>query len=629
MLREKIEASHLVIFIKRIGCAFLLYFILRTVFLLFNLNTLSDNSFGDVLYSYYIGLLFDSSAIAYSYSLFILLSILPFGFRSSKMYQRILLILFMVSSTIAIVLNSIDFEFSKFQGKRSGVELFSTVTDEGNDLSTYFVDFWYLGVIMLVFIWATYKFYPRSVHFKKSRLLVDLSIFIVIAGMSFLGARGGLGLKPIKSFAAAKYVPSELVQLTLNTPFNIISTIDGEIIEPKNYLNEDEAIALSRPIKFFGTDSFKQMNVIILIMESFGKEYIGHLGGENQSTPFLDSLSGSFGAITLNQFYTSGTKSIHAVPSILSGIPDWMNVPYTNSIYHTNNIENIGSLLESKGYYSSFFHGSKNGTMSFQNFLSIGGMNNYYGLNEYPHPKRDFDGHWGIYDEPYLDYVRKEINNMTRPFFASVFTLSSHHPYSLPDDKSVMFSEYDNKISRSVAYADYSLKMFFENAKKEDWFSNTLFVITADHSSKSERKKYLKYPGRFESPFLLFSPDIASSPNTPEVVDYTASHIDILPTIMDYLNYPDSIFCLGHSIFESNVEEQPITFINGEYKILDKDHFVSMNTDGGFTGYFKVLPNGKTKKIEKNERSSELLKMMQAKVQVFLNSVSKNETKYR
>jgi phosphoglycerol transferase MdoB-like AlkP superfamily enzyme len=627
MQTAKKGLSHTTIFIKRMAVAYLLYFVLRTLFLLFNFKLLSTASFGDVLYSYYIGLLFDSSAIVYSYSLFILLSIVPFNFRSNRIYQKIILVLFMVSSSVAIVLNAIDFEFSKFQGKRSGVELFSTVTDEGNDLSTYFVDFWYLGVIMLILGWITYKVYPKAREFKRTPYIIGIPIFILIAGISFLGARGGIALKPIKSFAAAKYVPSSMVQLTLNTPFNIISTIDGEVIEFKNYLPEEKAIQVSNPVKFYGNDSFDQLNIVLLIMESFGKEYIGYLGGEKPSTPFLDSLSGSQSSFAIDTFYTSGTKSIHAVPSILSGIPDWMNVPYTNSIYHTNEIENIGTLLSKYGYHSAFFHGSKNGTMGFQNFLSIGGMNNYYGLTEYPYPERDFDGHWGIYDEPYLDYVRRQLGEIKSPFFASIFTLSSHHPYSLPDDKAHLFTEYPDKTSKSVAYADYSLRNFFNASKSEKWFDNTLFVITADHSSKSERQYYLSYPGRFEAPLIIHRP----LKDTSELAMYPtkASHIDLMPSILDYINYPDSFYCIGNSIFDPNMSSNyPITFLNGEYRILDGNKFVTMDVDGNFTGYHQVLNDGSSRKLNKDGKSEELFQQMRANVQVFINSVLRNETRY-
>ena len=139
--------------------------------------------------------------------------------------------------------------------------------------------------------------------------------------------------------------------------------------------------------------------------------------------------------------YSNGKKSIEGIPSILSSMPSWMATPYLGSFYQGNNLKGIGAYLQEMGYDASFYHGGRNGTMSFDNFIATSKGGAYFGKNEYPSPE-DGDGHWGIYDMPYLHYFGKELTQKKEPFFSSVFTLSSHHPYKLPADKINSYKNY-------------------------------------------------------------------------------------------------------------------------------------------------------------------------------------------
>ena len=441
------------------------------------------------------------------------------------------------------------------------------------------------------------------------------------AALTALGARGGLGLKPIKSFAAAQYVDSELVQLTINTPFNVISTLEGDAIEKVNWMEEKESINRVGANKKYQSRSKENPNVVILILESFGKEYVGHLGGEKPSTPFLDSLSKKFDCISHPNFYSNGNVSMDAVPSILSGIPSWMDVSFSNSIYQTNKVENIGSALEEIGYQSSFYHGSNNGTMGFQNFLKMGGLNNYYGLNEYPTKEKDFDGHWGIFDEPYLQYIAQDLKQVKKPFFTTVFTLSSHHPYSIPKHLTDSFKGYPDKISKSVAYTDYAVKQFFKTIENEPWFSNTVFFITADHTSFSKNKYYNQPPGRYEVPLLVYSPGDTFILNGKQ-----ASHMDILPSVLDLVNYSDSFYSMGKSFFQLRESSHVVLYSNGLYWIKDGNEWLTMSKTGEYNSYFTMKEGSTEKKYREFDKQAEyLLKQLHAYVQRFTNDVVSNQ----
>ncbi len=151
--------------------------------------------------------------------------------------------------------------------------------------------------------------------------------------------------------------------------------------------------------------------------------------------------------LTFTNAFANGKRSIEALPSILSSLPAIMDNAFVTSLYSSNPIESLAAILKNKGYQTSFFHGGKNGTMGFDNFTKLVGIDAYFGLNEYPN-EEDYDGNWGIYDEPYLQYFCNQISLMKEPFFTSVFTLSSHHPYSgkicrqISQRKSDQFGKY-------------------------------------------------------------------------------------------------------------------------------------------------------------------------------------------
>lgn len=619
--------GHTKLFFKRIGLAYLLYFVLRLLFFLFHLDSLKGTGVLDLIHAFFVGLIFDSSAIVYGFSPFILLSLLPFNFREKSWYQNLLKLCFVVCAFVAIVLSSIDFEFSKFTGKRSGIELFTVATDEGNSITSYFADYWYLAIIMIALTVVVFKLYPKFKGATKVVWWKEAIALVLIAGLCLLGARGGIGLKPIKSFAAAKYVEAELVQLTINTPFNFISTAEGEAMHTVQWLPEEEVKDIVQPWKNYHKESSQKdkPNVVLLILESFGREYIGHLGGEKGCTPFLDALASKEDCVSMTNFYSNGNVSMDAVPSLISGIPNWMDVSYSNSIYQTNAVENLGASLEKMGYVSKFYHGSKTGTMGFNSFLNMGGLSKYYGIEDYPNRERDFDGNWGIFDAPYLNYVSKEISKESAPTFTTVFTLSSHHPYPIPEHLKDTFKGYKGKIQRSVAYTDYAVKKFFEHRSKEPGFKNTIFLITADHTSFSKNEYYNAAPGRYEVPLMIYTP--GDSLGIKE--DLPSAHKDVLPTVLDYVNYPDTFYSLGHSILRPEECKEVILYSNGLYWIGNGNKtWLTMTKEGTFNSYFNQSKGEKRKQyMNGDERMPYLLKQLKANVQEFNNGVISNQLK--
>ena len=424
-------------FLKKIGLAFLIYSVCRLLFYVFNLSQFHGSFPFD---AFFFGIRFDYVAISYLFLPFIFFSVLPIPFKEHRFYQLMIKLFFHLGNTFGIILNLIDVGYYPFSLRRSTADIFqflSTGNDFGNMLPNYIKDYWYLFFILIGLIIGT-EFLYRKCEYKTVTIPLTIKlyfkqfiIFIIFISLTIIGFRGGFQLKPLDIINAASYTNPKHIPIILNTPFSIIKTVLNERMPEIKFFNEKELNAIYSPEQIIeGNGKFNSRNVVIIILESFAKEYVGFLNNGNGYTPFLDSLMQE--SYVFTNAYSSGNRSIESLPSIFSGIPPLMNVPFIISNYSANKMDALPTILKQNGYNTSFYHGGTNGTMGFSGFTASAGIERYFGKNEYPNSIEDEDGAWGIYDEPYLQYFAQQLNQKKEPFFSTLFTLSSHHPYHLP-----------------------------------------------------------------------------------------------------------------------------------------------------------------------------------------------------
>jgi len=323
-----------------------------------------------------------------------------------------------------------------------------------------------------------------------------------------------------------------------------------------------------------GDKPFSRENVVIIILESFAREYIGSLnrdlegGSYTGYTPFIDSLLTE--SLTFDVSLCNGRKSIDAMPSILASLPS-LETPYIISHYANNSINGIASLLKEKGYYTTFFHGAPNGSMGFDSFAQMAGFDDYFGLDQYP-DKDDFDGIWGVWDEPFFMFFADQLNSFREPFLASIFSVSSHHPFEVPEQYRDKFRKGPAPIVEVVGYTDYSLKRLFERMSAAPWFSNTLFVITADHTNESIHKEYQNDFGVYSIPIILYKPGSSMK----GMKNRIAQQIDIMPTILSYLGYDREYIAFGNNLMDDSEESFAFNTNGSTYHIYMKDHILEM-----------------------------------------------------
>ena len=548
--------------ITKMGIALLVLTLCRLLFYAFNYAYFSSLTL-DHLWG---GLRFDWMTVTILYAPFLLILLVDFK-PNSKLRKG----LFHLSNTIAIAFNALDFEYFKFTQKRTTADLFSTSgleNDLFNLLPTFALDHWYVILIFLILVLLSEWLYRKSEpsNYQAAKFPYYLAFLVPCLIFYVIGFRGGVQLRPLNVIQAGQFAQAKDIPIVLNTPFTVIKSAFKEEIERRNYFTEEEANKIYSPIIELETDSnFKPLNVVLIIAESFSKEYIGAYNNGNGYTPFLDSLMQH--SLVFDQAFANGKKSIEALPAILAGVPTLMNTAYVSSKYGSNRIEGLGTQFAKKNYRTVFYHGGENGTMGFNAFARLAGIEEYIGKDEYP-KQGDYDGNWGIFDEPFLKFCAEDLSKGKRPFFASIFTLSSHHPYTVPKPYDQELEEGPLPILKSVRYADHSLKQFFTTAKKSDWFDNTLFVITADHTSQTLRKAYNNRLGIYAIPIIFYNSKMPFAERSSKIIQQN----DLYPTILDYMNWKGKVLAFGGSALDSNHEGFVVNYLNGLYQYVKGEY---------------------------------------------------------
>lgn len=536
-----------------------------------------------LLYYTFIGMRFDTVAILYANALYIFLLVLPFRFRRTRVFNIITDTIFYISNIILMVPNLADSAYYPFSLKRMTIDFFkyiSTGSDTANMMPQFIRDFWYVVLIWLTTIFLL-VFFARRIRIAKRYVmqkpahyyLSQTLVMILFLSLWVLGVRGGIQLKPVGILSASQYAPSQETAVVLNSAFTLMRSYGQQGIQKlKFFPDEKEMKGIFNPEKNYSIrDSLgnqvtmQKKNVFVIILESFSAEHIGALnrqrGNKNSDfTPFLDSLTDKS---LVYEGYSNGKRSIEGIPAILASLPTWMTEDFITSQYGSDKFNSLASLLKTEGYNSSFFHGGKNGTMGFDAFCKSAGFDNYYGKNEYP-DQSDFDGHWGIWDEPYLQYIAQTLNTKPQPFFGAVFTLSSHHPYKVPDKYKNNFRKGPLEIQQTIMYSDFALKEFFKTASTMPWFKNTIFVITADHTSEAWQPFFKNRVGQYFIPIIFYQPENGQVGRQAIVAQQT----DIMPTLLDMLHYPNPFLAFGGSLLRNEEPHFGLSYLNGNYQLI-------------------------------------------------------------
>lgn len=630
--------------------AYIVYFVARMVFYAENHSLYSDITSSHFLELLRGGLTFDTTAILYTNALWVLMVLFPLHVKETKAYYRICRWVFVVVNMLSLVVNLCDTVYFRFSMRRTTTTVFQEFENEGNlggIFLTEALSHWYFFVLAALMAWGLWKLYltPRMAGLISKNvplklyypvMLVSLLAFIpfCVAGM-----RGGWtrDVRPITISNANNYCnhPTE-AGLVLNTPFSLIRTISKNKFEVITYyINKAELEAVFNPIHHpKPIHPFRKKNVVVIIIESFGREYIGaynqHLvcQGYKSCTPFADSLIMKGGALTYTHSYCNGRKSIDGMPSILSSIPMFVE-PFFLSPYSVNYVSGLADCLNDKGYETAFFHGAERGSMGFLAFARATKFKEYYGREDFKADPRtqgdkDFDGWWGISDDPFMQYYCTKMSEMKEPFMTALFTLSSHHPFRVPDAYKDVFKEEnpDMPIYKVIRYTDMALHHFFDTARQQPWYNNTVFAITSDHTNMSAFDEYRTDIGGFCSPVIFFDP---SGEMGSGMVDAIAQQTDIMPTLLGYLGYDKPFLSFGLDLLTTPAEDTwAVNYLNGIYQYVKYGHVLQF--DGRKTVAIYALTDRLMKRnlIGKVPQQEKMERELKAIIQQYMERMTEN-----
>ncbi|MDZ4263514.1 MAG: LTA synthase family protein [Pseudomonadota bacterium] len=396
----------------------------------------------------------------------------------------------------------------------------------------------------------------RPIHWLPAVLLVPL-VFIsfVAAGRSTLDHRA---VNPATVAISSDHLVNDL---PLSSAYTLLYSIylsgkDEEGGVPYGKMPFDQVMKIVRQEMNVPASSFtdpaspsrhlqqstaprnKPYNLIIVLEESLGAEFVGKLGGL-PLTPNLDALAAE--GIWFDNLYATGTRSVRGIEAVVTGIPPTPAISVVKQAKSQRGFFTLASFLKERGYDTGFLYGGEGHFDNMRSFFMGNGFNYVIDQNDYPAPV--FKATWGVSDEDLFNKADETFSSYgDKPFFGLVFTSSNHSPFEFPDGRIELHDSEKHTVNNAVKYADYAVGQFIAKAKKSNYWDNTLILVIADHNSRVYGASLLPVD-RFHIPALILG-----GPVKPDVIPTLASQIDIGPTLLSMMGVSGETPMIGRDL---------------------------------------------------------------------------------
>lgn len=583
-----------------IGRMFLLYVVLmlcRILFYIYNREIIGAIDTVELMNLVRGALMFDNVSVLYVNAIFILLSLVPLHLREKGWWQSIMYWYYVVvNSLLIVVLNLADAIYFRYAHKRfTADDLFFAENDNSLQLALKFaVENWPVvvaGVALIALLVWGYgrKRRPENVNSGVCYYLLSTIVLVLALGLSIGGIRGGFTkmTRPITLSNATLYTPDNMrATMILSNPFCVLRTLGSSgKLHYQRYFDDEQLTQLYSPEHYPSaqtrTTELTGRNVVLFVMESFSAEHSALLSPEIYKdeqqkgyTPFLDSLMRQ--SYTFFNMYSNGKRSIQALPAVWSSIPSFKS-SFVSMPQAVATMRAMPTLLADEGYKTMFFCGSNHGSMGFGAYARQAGVEQLYSREDYEkrHGKGDFDGYWGIWDEEFMQYMGEVLGESQQPFFSTMFTLTSHHPFVVPERYAGVFSEGKTAVHKCVGYVDEAFRRFFERYQNEEWFRNTVFVFVADHVSSEKFSEAFRHsPEDYHIFGFMYAPDSSLFGEHRQVI----SQIDIMPTLLGLMGYDKPYFAFGRNVFDEWCDvPMAVNYDNNLFQAITADYLVTFD----------------------------------------------------
>lgn len=387
----------------------------------------------------------------------------------------------------------------------------------------------------------------------RSYYLQTIPFLILIGPIAFLGLRGGWQKLPIVPSDAFYSSDMRNNFAATNKTWYFIYSLK-KTSKQETFYSENEIQAYSQ--KYFKNtcdiDTFSNLwenkNIIFLIAEGWSADMVGYLYGNENVTPFFDSLSNE--SIRFTNAFSTGFRTDQGLMSIISGIPSIQSTNMPNVIDKVKNYPSLPLAMKSMGRATSFIYGGDLNFSNLYNYLTVMGFDTI--IKDSDFNEADLITAWGIPDHITTEKAVDVISSHKRLFFSTVLLLSSHAPFDVPiTNEFTKLKGHQSQYKSSVRYSDMALQRFFHLAKSKSWYNNAVFIITSDHGGTHSGWAGMEDHNRFRIPLLVFEPQktmkIENQENT-----IPCNHFDLPKSVCKLTGANDSTFIFGRDIFCSD-----------------------------------------------------------------------------
>jgi len=531
----------------------LLYTISRLFFWIHNNSLFSNYSAVDVFNIFFRGLEQDiASLLLLNAPILFVLFAGSYWQLFRKIVFRYTQWAFLLLNLAGLAINILDIGYFPYSRHRSNLDLRYVLSDSLSSFKSILIGYWPLLLVLLLFSLVVYRlsrylFGSTEKHFPASwqSIIINQVVFIFLACLFMTGLKRTIILPSTPLLSVA----SDKLPIAQNSVYTFAYSVlkRQEQLGAKKYFTEpalDKMVVTAHRMHHTGPMDHK--NVIICILESFSRGYLVPGDFYKAKTPFFDSLIKK--STFFPNAFANGFESNQGIVAILGGLPAFLDEPFYYSIYANTPLHSIGNILKERGYGTHFFMGANKDHFGFEKFGRMAGIDHFYNRADF-NDDRFYDGNWGIFDEPFLQFGSVILATQKEPFLSVFFNISSHPPFTLPEDSKKKFSVPGQTAAQnSISYVDHAFSHFFETSKKAAWFQNSIFIFCADHSLYLEDGQPNTPVSASEIPIFIYDPGSDSG----SVNESVMSQVDIAPSILGLLRYSGPYSGFGRNVFDTS-----------------------------------------------------------------------------
>ena len=570
----------------------LFFFLNRSVFEIWYADRFADSSFLDILKTFFIGAHMDASMTGYiciiPFLLFFTTYLIPsFNFKKYFIKYYTYLLVFLNSLFTLIDINIYREWGTKFNYR--AIEFFFTSTGDAmasGSSSPITASIITIGLLTIIGIWIYKLLFDKTTYqFAEIKFYIKVPFVLIILGFTFLAIRGGISVAPMnpsKVYFSEKQI---LNYAAINTNwFLLANTIANQKSKanPYVYFGESQRKKMIDSLFFDDGQAYpiilksQKPNIVLIIVESFTADVIQELGGEKGITPKFSELIKE--GLLFEHIYSASDRTDKGLVGIISGFPSQAIKSIIKENDKQERLPAISSALAKNGYQTSFFYG---GDTDFSNFKSYLLSHQYQKIVDSKSLKTDEIGSvWGAFDEVTFTKQIEHLKTAKQPFFSTLLTLSNHEPFTLPVKGKFGDNTLENKFRSTSFYTDQALYNYINEAKKQIWYANTLFIVIADHGHRLPKSvNEIDNPERYHIPMLFFGGVLKREFEGKRVNKY-GNQVDLASILLSQLNMPDTAFHYSKNLLNPNVKGFGFYSYDNGFGYVDKDKAVTYDPVG-------------------------------------------------